>query len=59
WTTLTPHAKRLTRYIVGHPGEPVAGEGFHHPRRAVRDERVATDLARLGEPAASDYLQRF
>lgn len=59
WRTLTPHAQRLARYVVGFPGEPVAGEGFHHPRRAVRDERVAADLARLGEPAASDYLQRL
>jgi hypothetical protein len=58
WRTLTPHAQRLARYVVAFPGEPVVGEGFHHPRRAVREQRVADDLAAMGEPAATEYLRR-
>jgi hypothetical protein len=59
WQMLTPHAQRISRYVVGLPGERVVGEGFHHPRRAVRERRVAEELAALGEPAASEYLRRF
>jgi len=59
WRTLTPHAQRLARYVVGFPGEPVAGAGFHHPRRAVREERVAADIAAMGEPVASEYRRRL
>lgn len=58
WRTLTPHAQRLARYVVAFPGDPVVGEGFHHPRRAVREGRVADELAAMGEPAATEYLRR-
>lgn len=58
WRTLTPHAQRIARYVVGLPGEPVVGEGFHHPRRAVREQRCADELAAMGEPAATEYLRR-
>jgi Phytanoyl-CoA dioxygenase (PhyH) len=59
WQTLTPHAQRISRYVVGLPGERVVGEGFHHPRRAAREERVAEELAAMGEPAATEYLRRL
>lgn len=59
WQTLTPHAQRISRYVVGLPGERVVGEGFHHPRRAVREQFVADELAAMGEPAATEYLRRL
>jgi hypothetical protein len=37
WSTLSPHAQRLSRYIVCDKGEAVIGEGINHPRRAERD----------------------
>lgn len=59
WLTLSPHAQRIARYIVGFPGERVAGEGFHHPRRVAREQRFAEDVEAMGEPAAGEYLRRF
>lgn len=59
WRTLTPHAQRITRYVVGLPGEPVVGDGFHHPRAAVREQRRADELAAMGESAAAEYLRRL
>jgi Phytanoyl-CoA dioxygenase (PhyH) len=58
WRTLAPHAQRITRYIVGHPGERIVGEGFNHPRTAERERHRAVQLAAMGEPAASEYLRR-
>lgn len=58
WTTLSPHAQRLCRYIVCEPGEPVVGEGFSHPRRAERDRRRAAELKALGKEATARYLRR-
>ncbi|MEY2958824.1 MAG: hypothetical protein RLZZ01_1392 [Actinomycetota bacterium] len=57
WTTLSPHAQRISRYIVANPGEPVVGAGFHHPRRAVREAQVTAELDAMG-PAADEYLRR-
>jgi ectoine hydroxylase-related dioxygenase (phytanoyl-CoA dioxygenase family) len=59
WLTLSPHAQRISRYIVGLPGERVAGEGFHHPRRVAREQRFTEDVEAMGEPAASEYLRRL
>jgi hypothetical protein len=59
WRTLTPHAQRIARYVVGFPGEPVVGEGFHHPRTAVREAHRADELAAMGEDAAQEYLRRL
>lgn len=59
WTTLSAHAQRISRYVVGLPGEPVVGAGFHHPRRVAREQRVAEELAAMGEPAATAYLRRL
>jgi hypothetical protein len=59
WRTLTPHAQRIARYVVGHPGERVVGEGVNHPRRVERERVRATELAAMGEPAATEYLRRL
>ncbi len=58
WSTLSPHAQRLCRYIVCDPGEAVIGEGFTHPRRAERERYRAAQLDAMGEPGATTYLRR-
>ena len=59
WRTLTPHAQRIARYVVGFPGEPVVGEGFHHPRTAAREAHRANELAEMGQDPAQEYLRRL
>ena len=59
WCTLAPHAQRIARYVAGHPGERVVGEGVNHPRRAERERLRAAELAAMGEPAATEYLRRL
>ncbi|MFZ9017607.1 MAG: phytanoyl-CoA dioxygenase family protein [Ilumatobacteraceae bacterium] len=57
WTTLSPRAQRISRFIVANPGEPIVGAGFQHPRRVEREARVARELDAMG-PAADEYLRR-
>ncbi|MEM8924847.1 MAG: phytanoyl-CoA dioxygenase family protein [Actinomycetota bacterium] len=58
WRRLSPHAQRLSRYIVCDRDEPVIGAGFNHPRRAERDRRREEELARLSASDAEIYLRR-
>jgi hypothetical protein len=58
WQTLSPHAQRICRYVVCDRGEPVIGDGFCHPRAAVREAHHSGQLAQLGERAAAEYLRR-
>ncbi len=58
WLTLSPHAQRLSRYIVGSPGESILGEGFSHPKRAERERYRDARLAEMGAEAAELYLRR-
>jgi len=58
WQTLSPHAQRITRFVVCDQGEAVIGEGFHHPRTAAREAFRNSQLESLGEPAATEYLRR-
>ncbi len=58
WQTLSPHAQRLCRYVVCDRGEAVIGDGFNHPRAAVREAHRAAELLQLGEQAAAEYLRR-
>lgn len=58
WLTLSPHAQRLSRYIVGNPGEQIVGEGYSHPRRAERERYREAQLAEMGPDAAELYLRR-
>lgn len=57
WQTLSAHAQRICRYVVCDRGEAVIGEGFSHPRAAVREAHRAAELEQLGERAA-EYLRR-
>jgi len=58
WLTLSPHAQRLSRYIVCDPGEPVVGAGFSHPRRAERERHRQAELEAMGPVAAAIYERR-
>lgn len=58
WQRLSPHAQRICRYVVCDKGEAVVGEGFSHPRSAVREAYRAEQLALMGEQAAGEYLRR-
>ncbi len=58
WQTLSPHAQRLSRYIVGAPGEPIVGEGINHPRRAER-ERIRTEQFDAMTPGAATAYRRL
>ena len=58
WQTLSPHGQRICRYVVSDRGEQVVGDGFSHPRGAVREAHRAEQLAALGEQAAAEYLRR-
>ena len=58
WLTLSSHAQRISRFVVGQPGEPVIGAGKHHPRRAVREQMFESELADLGD-SAEGYLRRL
>jgi hypothetical protein len=58
WQALSPHAQRISRYVVCDPGERVVGAGYHHPRTAERERERARELAAMGGPAATAYLTR-
>ena len=58
WSTLSPHAQRLSRYIVRDAGEPVVGEGINHPRRAERERIRDEQLAAMSDEQAASYMQR-
>lgn len=58
WRTLTPHAQRISRYIVCAPGEAVVGEGFTHPRRVERERYRQAQLDAMGPAAATEYERR-
>ncbi len=58
WQTLSPHAQRISRYVVCDPREVVVGEGFTHPRTAERERYRAAQREAMGEHAAAEYLRR-
>jgi hypothetical protein len=58
WQTLSPHAQRISRFVVCDKGEAVIGEGFSHPRSSEREAFRAAQLEQLGEDSAGEYLRR-
>ncbi len=58
WDTLSPHAQRLSRYIVRDKGETVVGAGINHPRRAERERLYEEQLATLDADDARRYRQQ-
>jgi hypothetical protein len=59
WQRLSPHAQRISRYVMVGPGESVVGAGFVHPRRSMREAHVADTYTSMGVDAASEYRQRL
>jgi len=59
WTGLSKHARRISRHIVVDPGERVVGEGHSHPRRAVREQIRADQLASMDPDEAKNYELRL
>jgi hypothetical protein len=58
WAGLSEHGKRICRYVVCDPGEPVIGAGFTHPRGRDRDAFIAEQLAALGPDAELHWRLR-
>lgn len=58
WEALTPHAQRISRFVVCDPGESVVGAGVNHPRRAERERVRAEQFAAMGTDAAERYRRR-
>lgn len=58
WTTLSPHARRLSRFIVHDRDEAVVGEGVNHPRRAERERLREAQLAAMDPEDAAAYRLR-
>jgi hypothetical protein len=58
WAGLSEHGKRMCRYVVCDPGEPVIGAGFTHPRGRDRDVFIAEQLAALGPDAELHWRLR-
>ena len=58
WLTLSPHAQRISRYIVCDEGEPVIGAGINHPQRAERERIREEQLSRLAPDLATTIRRR-
>jgi len=58
WERLDDHGKRICRYVVCDPGEPVIGAGFTHPRARDRDAFIANQLTELGPNAELHWRTR-
>jgi hypothetical protein len=59
WEKLTPHAQRISRYVVCEKGETVVGAGYLDPRRKKREAFKQMQLEAMGEKAAREYLARL
>ena len=59
WETLSPHAQRISRYVVCDKGEDVIGAGYMNPRRKAREAFKRKQLDALGPKGAREYLARL
>jgi hypothetical protein len=59
WKQLSPHARRICRYIVVDEGTPVIGQGYVHPRKAMREAHKEAELRALGPDVAADWRDRL
>ena len=58
WQELSPHGRRISRYVMLGAGEQLIGEGFIHPKRAEREAFRAKQLAELGTAEMQEYKER-
>jgi len=59
WERLSPHAQRISRYVVCDEGEEVIGAGYMNPRRKAREAFKQKQLDAIGEKRAKEYLARL
>jgi ectoine hydroxylase-related dioxygenase (phytanoyl-CoA dioxygenase family) len=59
WEKLSPHAQRISRFVVCDKGEEVIGAGYLNPRRKLREAFKQKQLDALGEKGAREYLARL
>jgi ectoine hydroxylase-related dioxygenase (phytanoyl-CoA dioxygenase family) len=59
WKQLSPHARRICRYIMVEEGKPVIGAGHVHPRKADREAHKEAELQALGPDAAAEWRDRL
>lgn len=57
WSELTPHAQRISRFIVCDRDEEVVGAGINHPRRAER-ERISDAQLNAMDPFDREIYRR-
>ncbi len=57
WSELSPHAQRISRFIVCDRDEDVVGAGINHPRRAER-ERISDAQLNVMDPSDSEIYRR-
>jgi hypothetical protein len=58
WETLSPHAQRVSRYVVAERGETIPGAGINHPRRAERERILDEALAAMEPARAAEWRHR-
>ena len=59
WEKLSPHAQRISRFVVCDKGETVVGAGYMDPRRKKREAFKQKQFDEMGEKAAREYLARL
>ncbi len=59
WVELSPHGRRICRYVTCDPGETVLGAGFTHPRAAAREAFVEAQLAEMSPDDAAIVRARL
>jgi ectoine hydroxylase-related dioxygenase (phytanoyl-CoA dioxygenase family) len=59
WKRLSPHGRRIARYVALAKGETVIGAGYIHPRAKAREAFREQQLAEMDAEAAAEYRQRL
>jgi len=59
WQKLSPHAQRISRFVVCDKGEEVIGAGFMNPRKKAREAFKQKQLDALEVEAAREYMARL
>ncbi|MEM7444081.1 MAG: phytanoyl-CoA dioxygenase family protein [Pseudomonadota bacterium] len=59
WQELSPHGKRISRYVVCDKGETVIGAGYMHPRARMREKFKDEQFSQMSPSDAEDYKYRL
>ncbi|PWQ93189.1 phytanoyl-CoA dioxygenase family protein [Leucothrix arctica] len=59
WKKLSPHAQRISRYVMCNEGEQVIGAGYMDPRRKKREAFKQKQLDAMSEKEVREYLARL